>query len=191
MGGWTPGHSMRMIAGGARHNANSMAPVPIVTAAPSATPPTTTSVTAANQTWINLDRVISFSMVLTFVSRSGAVAPGPCRRRFDRPDQSTSHWAGALCPIAQRESASRGHTCAFGSRQARTPMAMATGNAGGAKMRLRASTSRDHDIHKGAMEDGRPSATTNAPGLDDNGLPNDETAIAEDVLGAREDGSQG
>jgi hypothetical protein len=52
-------------------------------------------------------------------------------------------------------------------------------------------TSRDHDIHKGAIEDGSPSGTRNAPGLDDEGLPNDETAIAEDALGAREDGSQG
>jgi hypothetical protein len=52
-------------------------------------------------------------------------------------------------------------------------------------------TSRDHDIHKGATEDGRPSATTNAPGLDDEGLPNDETAIAADALGARADQSQG
>jgi hypothetical protein len=52
-------------------------------------------------------------------------------------------------------------------------------------------TSRDHDIHKGAIEDGCPSATTNAPGLDDDGLPNDETAIAGNALGAREDGSQG
>jgi hypothetical protein len=51
--------------------------------------------------------------------------------------------------------------------------------------------SRDQDIHKGAMEDGRPSETTNAPGLDDEGLPNDETAIAQDAIGAREDGSQG
>ena len=51
-------------------------------------------------------------------------------------------------------------------------------------------TSRDHDTHKGATEDDRPS-TTNAPGLDDEGLPNDETAIAADALGAREDGSQG
>jgi hypothetical protein len=51
--------------------------------------------------------------------------------------------------------------------------------------------SRDQDIHKGAMEDGRPSETTNAPGLDDDGLPNDETAIAQDAIGAREDGSQG
>jgi hypothetical protein len=50
---------------------------------------------------------------------------------------------------------------------------------------------RDADVHKGAMEDERPSATTNAPGLDDDGLPNDETAIAEDAIGAREDGSQG
>jgi hypothetical protein len=52
-------------------------------------------------------------------------------------------------------------------------------------------TSRDHDIHKGAMEDERSGAGSNAPGLDENGLPDDETAIAEDALGAREDGSQG
>jgi hypothetical protein len=58
-------------------------------------------------------------------------------------------------------------------------------------MRLPTETSRDQDIHKGAMEDGHPSETTNAPGLDDNGLPNDEKAIAEDAIGAREDGSQG
>jgi len=51
--------------------------------------------------------------------------------------------------------------------------------------------SRDADVHKGATEDDRPSVTTNAPGLDDDGLPNDETAIAEDAIGAREDGSQG
>jgi len=49
----------------------------------------------------------------------------------------------------------------------------------------------DPDGRKGAMEDERPSVTTNAPGLDDDGLPNDETAIAEDALGARADGSQG
>jgi hypothetical protein len=52
-------------------------------------------------------------------------------------------------------------------------------------------TSRDQDLHKGAVEDGRPSGATNAPGLDRNGLPDDETAIAEDVLGASEDRSQG
>ena len=49
----------------------------------------------------------------------------------------------------------------------------------------------DQDVHKGATEDEHPSATTNAPGLDDDGLPNDETAIAQDALGAREDGTQG
>ena len=53
------------------------------------------------------------------------------------------------------------------------------------------SATRDQDIHKGATEDERPAAATNAPGLDDEGLPNDETAIAEDSLGAREDESQG
>jgi hypothetical protein len=51
--------------------------------------------------------------------------------------------------------------------------------------------SRDHDISKGAVEDDRPIEATNAPGLDDQGLPNDAMAIAEDVLGAQADGSQG
>ena len=51
--------------------------------------------------------------------------------------------------------------------------------------------SGDADMHKGAIEDDHPSATSNAPGLDDDGLPNDEIAIAEDAIGAREDGSQG
>ena len=58
-------------------------------------------------------------------------------------------------------------------------------------MRRLTLTSRDHDIHKGAIEDGRPSGTSNAPGLGEDGLPDDETAIAADALGAREDGSQG
>ena len=52
-------------------------------------------------------------------------------------------------------------------------------------------TSRDQDVNKGVVEDGRPSATTNAPGLDKNGLPDDHQAIAEDSVGARVDGSQG
>ena len=55
----------------------------------------------------------------------------------------------------------------------------------------KAVTSRDQDIHKGAMEDGRPSETTNAPALDDDGLPNDAKKICEDALGARADGTQG
>ena len=49
----------------------------------------------------------------------------------------------------------------------------------------------DADIHKGAIEDDHPFAMSNAPGLDEDGLPNDEIAIAEDAIGAREDGSQG
>jgi len=51
---------------------------------------------------------------------------------------------------------------------------------------------RDHDIHKGAMEEERPGPDgAGAPGLDENGLPNDATAIAEDALGANVDNSQG
>ena len=54
------------------------------------------------------------------------------------------------------------------------------------------SSSTDHDARKGAMEDERPHAQeSGAPGLDANGLPNDTTAIAQDAVGAREDGTQG
>ena len=53
-------------------------------------------------------------------------------------------------------------------------------------------TRRDHDIHKGAMEEDRPGPERpDAPGLDENGLPNDATAIAQDALGANADNSQG
>jgi hypothetical protein len=50
----------------------------------------------------------------------------------------------------------------------------------------------DPDLHKGAVEgppdgDGNP----NAPALDEQGLPNDPVAIAQDVIGANEDGTQG
>jgi hypothetical protein len=54
-----------------------------------------------------------------------------------------------------------------------------------------AEESRDQDVHKGATEDDHPSGTTNAPGLDTDGLPNDDKSIAESALGAREDGTQG
>jgi hypothetical protein len=37
-----------------------------------------------------------------------------------------------------------------------------------------ARTSGDHDIHKGAVEDARLWDQPNAPGLDEDGLPNDE-----------------
>jgi hypothetical protein len=58
-------------------------------------------------------------------------------------------------------------------------------------MTFRTGASRDHDIHKGATEDDRPVEQTNAPALDEDGLPNNETAIAQDALGANEDKSQG
>ena len=50
----------------------------------------------------------------------------------------------------------------------------------------------DSDIHKGAIE-GPPDdyGKLNAPGLDEDGWPNDEVAIAQDVLGANEDQTQG
>jgi hypothetical protein len=60
-----------------------------------------------------------------------------------------------------------------------------------ARLTPTAVTSRDHDGSKGAIEDERPNDGDNAPGLDHNGMPNDETAITEDALGARLDGTQG
>ncbi len=51
---------------------------------------------------------------------------------------------------------------------------------------------RDQDSHKGAMEEERPGPEReDAPGLDEDGLPNDATAIAQDAVGARDDQSQG
>ena len=49
----------------------------------------------------------------------------------------------------------------------------------------------DQDIHKGAMEGPDTPGNRNAPALDDDGWPNDPVAIAEDVLGANEDETQG
>ena len=52
--------------------------------------------------------------------------------------------------------------------------------------------SQDNDIRKGATEDDRPGPERSShPGLDGNGLPNDATAIAQDVLGAEIDDTQG
>ena len=52
----------------------------------------------------------------------------------------------------------------------------------------------DPDLEKGAVE-GPPAehaqGNANAPGLNDDGLPNDEVAIAQDVIGANEDKTQG
>jgi hypothetical protein len=50
----------------------------------------------------------------------------------------------------------------------------------------------DNDIHKGAKEEERPGPERSShPGLDNNGVPNDPVAIAQDALGARADQSQG
>ena len=52
----------------------------------------------------------------------------------------------------------------------------------------------DPDLHKGAVEGDRPNdgqGNANAPALDENGLPDDQVAITEDVLGANEDETQG
>jgi len=50
----------------------------------------------------------------------------------------------------------------------------------------------DQDLHKGATEEDRPGPERPAhPGLDENGLPNDPVAIAQDRLGANADKSQG
>jgi hypothetical protein len=52
------------------------------------------------------------------------------------------------------------------------------------------------DQHEGAVEGDRPTDTpqqgnANAPALDDQGMPADEEKIAEDVLGANQDETQG
>ena len=51
---------------------------------------------------------------------------------------------------------------------------------------------RDQDVHKGAVEDERTSAKEpHPPALDENGLPRNKTAIAQDVVGANADETQG
>jgi hypothetical protein len=53
----------------------------------------------------------------------------------------------------------------------------------------------DPDLEKGAVEgpptDQQVQGNANAPGLDENGMPNDEVAIAQDVIGANEDETEG
>jgi hypothetical protein len=53
----------------------------------------------------------------------------------------------------------------------------------------------DPDIHKGAIEGDRPGdeqqGNPHGDGVDDQGLPDDPVATAEDELGANEDESQG
>jgi len=53
----------------------------------------------------------------------------------------------------------------------------------------------DPDVHKGAIEGDRPTDeqqfNPHGDGVNDDGLPDDPIAIAEDVEGANEDGTQG
>ena len=53
----------------------------------------------------------------------------------------------------------------------------------------------DPDVHKGAIEGDRPTDeqhyNPNDDGIDDNGLPDDPVAIAEDAEGANADETQG
>jgi len=53
----------------------------------------------------------------------------------------------------------------------------------------------DPDVHKGAIEGDRPDdeqiGNPHGDGVNDDGLPDDPIAIAEDVIGANEDESQG
>lgn len=53
----------------------------------------------------------------------------------------------------------------------------------------------DPAIHKGAIEGDRPDdeqvGNPHGDGVDDEGLPDDPIATAEDQIGANEDGSQG
>jgi hypothetical protein len=53
----------------------------------------------------------------------------------------------------------------------------------------------DQDIHKGAIEGDRPTdeqiGNPHGPGVDDEGLPDDPVATAEDQIGANEDETEG
>jgi hypothetical protein len=54
---------------------------------------------------------------------------------------------------------------------------------------------QDQDIHKGTIQGDRPSdeqqGNPHGEGVDDQGLPDDPVATAEDRIGANEDESQG
>lgn len=53
----------------------------------------------------------------------------------------------------------------------------------------------DPDVHKGAIEGDRPHdeqiGNPNGNGIDDEGMPDDPVATAEDEIGANEDKTQG
>ena len=62
--------------------------------------------------------------------------------------------------------------------------------------RMQPKPGTDSDEHMGAVEGDRPTdcpqqGNDNAPGLDDQGMPNDPDAIAQDVFGANLDETEG
>jgi len=56
-------------------------------------------------------------------------------------------------------------------------------------------STNDPDIHKGAIEGDRPTdeqmGNPNGDGIDENGLPDDPIASAQDAIGANEDETEG
>jgi hypothetical protein len=56
-------------------------------------------------------------------------------------------------------------------------------------------TENDPDAHKGAVEGDRPEdkqmGNPHGRGVDEEGMPNDPVATAEDAIGARADGTEG
>jgi hypothetical protein len=60
---------------------------------------------------------------------------------------------------------------------------------------IRGQQREEPDQHEGAVEGDRPddvqNGNSNAPALDENGLPSDEVKICEDVIGANADETQG
>jgi hypothetical protein len=55
--------------------------------------------------------------------------------------------------------------------------------------------SDDQDVHKGAIEGDRPTdeqmGNPSGNGVDENGMPDDPIATAQDKIGANEDGTEG
>jgi len=60
---------------------------------------------------------------------------------------------------------------------------------------MAAKQQHDPDVHKGAIEGDRPTdeqiGNPHGDGVNDDGLPDDPIAIAEDAIGANEDETQG
>jgi hypothetical protein len=85
---------------------------------------------------------------------------------------------------------SRRHRCAMS--ETAQPTAAAVWHSSGMTSHEHPSSDTNRDLHKGATEEDRPGPERSShPGLDQDGMPNDAIAIAQDRLGARDDQSQG